>query len=417
MKKASLLFFLLHAVLLMAQDKKSYLVMHKNALDVSYIFPEEKALIIGFGAYHGSAKTEDAELLLLQSVLSRQDIDYYFAETDMSIAHYFNEYLTTGDEALLKDLIVHYGTRVPQERTINVLEKWKKIKAINDRLPQDKKITVLGSDIIVTYKYTYRHLLSLINDTAEWPLAQELQKTVATDTTDYSAKYKSFSKNQLKAFVNDFEINFPKYSRYITDRKMFDYIISAIKTRQLTDFNREREMYTNYMKLRDMYNLKDKKQFFRLGFSHLMKHKEGNSTPFFSMLIDNGILKKNEIITVMGYLTKSEVIWDEVFDKNGNFVNAKTEGDFGIGDAPYEYFKGIEALKTEAVTDLCIFRLNGKASPYSAPECTDLIEVIYDPPQKIDYENACTLDYIDYAVLIRNSPASISVYTITQSKK
>lgn len=115
----------------------------------------------------------------------------------------------------------------------------------------------------------------------------------------------------------------------------------------------------------------------------------------------------------MGYFTKSEVLWEDVFDDNGNFLRSTIEGDFGIGDAPDEYFKGIEALKKEAVADCTIFRLNAPGSPYNLPKCTDMIEVVYDPPQKVEYGTTCTIDFIDYAVLISNSPASTSVYTIT----
>lgn len=412
MKKATIL-FLLHTVLVFAQDKEKYLSQHKNVLDASYTLPGSNAQIIGFGAYHGSAKTEDAEMFILQSLIKQESLDYYFAETDISIAYYFNQYLKTGDEKLLKDLVIHYGSRVPQERTVNVFEKWKRIKALNDKLPKNKKIIILGSDIIVTYKYTYRHLLSLIKDTKNWPHAQELQKTVDVDTTDYSAKYDSFSAKQLKDFIADYEANTAKYNKLLADKKVFAYIISGIKTRQIKDVNRETEMYGNYLKLREMYNLKGKTQFFRLGFFHIMKHKEGNNASFFSMLIDNGLYKKEEVVTVMGYFTKSEVLWEDVFDDNGNFLRSTIEGDFGIGDAPDEYFKGIEALKKEAVADCTIFRLNAPGSPYNLPKCTDMIEVVYDPPQKVEYGTTCTIDFIDYAVLISNSPASTSVYTIT----
>ncbi|RZL14200.1 MAG: hypothetical protein EOO96_31020, partial [Pedobacter sp.] len=282
---------LLFATTLFAQDKETYLSQHKNTLDSNYKLPERNAKIIGFGAYHGSAKTEDAEMFLLQSAISQNGIDYYFAETDICIAHYFNEYLKTGNEALLKDLIVHYGTRVPQERTVNVFEKWKQIKAINDKLPKNKKITVLGADIIVSYKYAYRHLLSLIKDTSNWPSALELKATVVQDTTDYSPYYDSFTKVQLKSFISDYEANTIKYSKVIIDKPLFDYIISSIKTSFTSGYSREKTMYSNYLKLQDIYKLQDKKQFFRLGFFHLLKHKEGEGASFFFMLIDNGMYK------------------------------------------------------------------------------------------------------------------------------
>lgn len=42
---------------------------------------------------HGSAKTEQAELLLLEKLLEQRDTVWYFPETDFSTAHYFEAYL------------------------------------------------------------------------------------------------------------------------------------------------------------------------------------------------------------------------------------------------------------------------------------------------------------------------------------
>jgi len=409
--KIIVIFLFLYTITLFGQDKDAYLLRNKNILDSNYAFPESDANVIGFGAYHGSAKTEDAELFLLQSVVNQNGVDYYFAETDISIAYYFNEYLKNGDEILLKDVIEHYGTRIPQERTVDVLEKWKKLKLINDKLAKNKKITVLGADIIATYKYTYRHLLSTIKNSSDWPLASELMTTVANDTTDFSPYYDSYTKNQLKQFVSDYENAPVKYDKLIRDRAMFLHIINGIKTSFMTKYSREKQMYANYIKLSDIYNLKNKKQFFRLGFSHLLKQKEGDGASFFSMLIDNGIYSKNKVESVLGYLSNSEVFWKDVY-KNGEYSTSANKGGEATGDSPTAYYKGIENLKKQSTSDLNIFKLNNSKSPYRTPGCTDLIELIISDTKQINYGNTATTEYIDYAVLISNSPASTSIYTI-----
>ncbi|MDQ7960877.1 hypothetical protein, partial [Flavobacterium lindanitolerans] len=107
-----------------SQEKQEYLSVNKFDLNKLPEFPQSEMKIIGFGAYHGSAKTEEAELLLLQAVLKNNDVRFYFPETDYSIAYYFNEYMQNGDEKLLKDLVQTYGTRVPQERSVEVFMKW-----------------------------------------------------------------------------------------------------------------------------------------------------------------------------------------------------------------------------------------------------------------------------------------------------
>ena len=405
-----LLLLTLHSALFAQQSKEAYLKENGMALSASYTFPKNMK-IIGFGAFHGSAKTEDAELLIVESLIKNNGLSYYFPETDCSIAHYFDQYLTTGDEALLKDLIETYGTRVPQERTIEVFNKWKKLKALNDKLPNNKKIKVLGADPIVTYKYTYKHLLSLISIPAQWKAALQLQETVAKDTTDYSPYYESYSKNQLKIFVADYNANIEKYKPLIIDKPLFDYIIATIKVSFDNTYHREKEMYNNYLNLVKLYKFEDKLQFFRLGFAHLLKTKEGKARSLFCMLADNNIYPKNEIVSILGYLTKSEVIWDEVYDANGEYRSYTTSGDEGIGDSPTEYFRGIDALKAQKKSDLTIFRMNAQNTPYNKPACVDMVEII-SVEKPIDYGTTVTTDFIDYALLISNSAASRSIYSV-----
>jgi len=409
-----LLFIALHVILYAQQTKADYLNQNASALSKQFIFPEKNIKVIGFGAYHGSAKTEDAELLLIQSLIENNNLRYYFPETDISIAHYFNEYLTTGNEVLLKDLIETYGTRIPQERTVEVFNKWKKLKELNDKLPKKKKIQVLGADPIVTYKYTYRHLLSLINKSAQWTAALQLQETIAKDTTDFSPYYDSFSKNQLKAFVSDYEAHAKKYQSFINDLPMFKHLIGILKVSFDDSYRREKEMYNNYLNLVKIYKCKNKLQFFRLGFSHLLKareHKEDKRGSFFSMLVDNKIYPKNEIVSVLGYLTKSEVIWKDKYDNEGEYVSSVTNSKEGTGDSESEYFKGIEIFKEGKKSDLTIFSLKRPDSPYSESGCTDMVEVI-SKEKTVNYGTSCTTDYIDYVLLLSNSGASHSIYSV-----
>jgi len=408
----TLLLLLCQIIMLGQTDKGVYLENNGSALSEAYNFPNN-IKVIGFGAYHGSAKTEDAELLLLTSLINKNNLRYYFAETDISIAFYFNEYLKTGDEVLLKDLIETYGTRVPQERTIEVVTKWKKIKAMNDKLPKNKRIQVLGADPIVTYKYTYRHLISLINKPKLWPAALRLQKTIAKDTTDFSPYYDSYSKMQLKDFVSDYEADAVKYESYINNKPLFDHLIHILKISFSDGYKREKEMYNNYLTVSKIFNCKDKTQFFRLGFSHLLKAKQPDekSGSFFSMIIDSKMYSKNEIISITGYLTKSSVIWKDKYDKDGEYTHSTTNSDVGTGDSESEYFRGIDDFKSQQKSDLTIFNLNTPQSPYSETSCTDMVEVVTkDNP--VMPGNSTTTDFIDYALLISNSPASRSIYSL-----
>ncbi|TCI84541.1 hypothetical protein [Tenacibaculum sp. M341] len=420
MKKATILLLIFLILQSCKQTKADYLANNRfNVEDTNFEFPQKDFKIIGFGAYHGSVKTEDVELKLLTSLLKSKSIKYYLPETDFSIAHYFNKYLQNGDTLLLKDLVTIYGNRVPQERTIEVYEKWKKLKTINDQLPDQDKLNVVGIDYQVNYKYTSKHILELVNDTKnELAPIQTIQDMVKTDTTSFVLGDLSYAYKVLKDFVNDYETNQDKYNPFISDKKTLDHIVKNIKI-SFGKEDRETIIYNNYIDLSVVYNFKQTPQFLRMGFAHIKKARDGaDGYPyFFTRLIENNIYPKEEIISVIGYFTDSKVVWDEVYDKQGNYTGYTVEAGFGIGDYEKEYFRGIQHLKDSKISDKTLFRLNKKDSPYAINE-PDLIEVIMQDEKSNGeaVKGMSTLAFLDYAVLISDSKESIPIYEMNKKE-
>ena len=134
MKIKILVLFIVSIQLAFSQSKTEYLKNNRfDLLNSNFEFPQSNFKIIGFGAYHGSQETEKAENILLENLINKNKVKYYLPETDLGIAYYFNQYLKSGDTILLKDLVRHYGVRVPQEKSIETYNKWKGIKKINDK--------------------------------------------------------------------------------------------------------------------------------------------------------------------------------------------------------------------------------------------------------------------------------------------
>ncbi|MGH1387393.1 hypothetical protein [Kordia sp.] len=418
MKTYIFFFTLFFSMIVLGQSKPEYLKQNRFDLHTeTFQFPQKGFKILGFGAYHGSVKTEDTELNLLKSILKTQPISYYLPETDFSIAHYFDEFLQTGDTILLKDLIIHYGTIVPQERSIPVYEKWKHLKEMNDQLPKDKKMKVIGIDLLTTYKYTSKHLIDLLDTKQIQSKAlKELQQMVKLDTTDYSPRYDSYSKGVLKRFLADVEAQPGTYKKVVKDEFSWNHIIKNIKV-TFTDFSRLREptIYQNYIDLSKQYNFENNSQFLRIGFAHLEKSREGKKgyPYFFTRLIENKIYKKEDLVTVIGYLTNSEVLWDELYDEQGEYKGFTTEAGFGIGDYEKEYFRGIENLKKTKISDQTLFRLNMKNTPYS-DNMPDLIDIIMTDSKSNSeaVKGMSTTDFMDYAILISDSKASKPIYEL-----
>ncbi len=410
--KLPLLLLILSLSVFSQDNKIKYLT--KNRFDLNspnFKFPQNNFQLIGFGAYHGSQKTETTEIALIKALVKNGKIKYYLPETDFSIAYYFNKYLKSGTTLQLKELVEHYGSRVPQDKSIATFKKWKILKSINDTLPKENKITVLGVDLLVSYKFTAKHLLELIDlKLKNRKSSKELIKMIKNDTVNFFPYSATYSKQVLMNFVKDFENNKNEFKSHIIDRFSFHHIVKNLKE-TFVDFDnaqkRERLMYENYVALSPQYKFAEKAQFARFGFFHLEKQWEGKNPSFFLQLIENKIIARDKLLSVMGYLTESRVLWGRVLDDNGKYKGYNTEGGYGIGDYEKEYFLGIDKLKNTKISDITLFRLNQKGTPY-ADEIPDLMEIVMsDKKSNGDLvKGKSTTEYLDYAVLISKSKAS-----------
>jgi hypothetical protein len=408
MKIKILVLFIVFIQSAFSQSKNEYLKSNRfDLLKSNFEFPQKDFKIIGFGAYHGSQETENVENILLEKLIQNKKIKYYLPETDFGIAHYFNQYLKSGDTILLKDLVKHYGNRVPQEKTIETYNKWKNIKKINDNQLAKDKIEVVGIDLIVTYKYTSKLLIELLlTEKGKFKSYDILTEMIKIDTTDYSPNYDSYSKSVLRNFINEYENNKTEFHLNFKNQKITDNLIENIN---LTFKKRDREktIFDNYLSLNQLYNFNSNPQFVRMGFFHIEKERENNNPSFFTRLIENKIYQREEVISIAGFLTESRVLWDLKFDEKKNYIGYTSEGGYGIGDYWKEYFKGISKLKKNKLSNLTLYRLNNENSPYKKNQ-TDLMEIklFLKKSNKNDLKGKTTTDYFDYAILISNSKAS-----------
>ena len=408
MKNILLLLVLICSVTLYSQNKSAYLRQNRYDLHKpEFVFPQNDFNIIGYGAYHGSAKTYDAEMLIIKSLKKQNALDYYISETNFSQAFYFQKFLETGDEELLKELVLAFQTIVGQEGTIETFEHWKKLRALNQLYP-DNPITVIGFDVINEYKFSIKHLLHLVSDIQNWKLKDELIKISSSDNYDFSIENEETTQ-LLKRFINDYELNKSTYTHQLKDSIGFHHILKNINYTLQEHRDREKIIFENYIYFNKLYELSTKKQFAKYGFFHLQKEREGEYPSFFTRLIEEGIYNRNQVITVMGYLINSKVLWDKVYNQKGGYQNYTIEKGYGIGDYWKEYFKGIRNLKRNKLSDLTLFKLNAFNSPYR--KGVDLIEVklLLREGNKKELKGKATTDFIDYAVLIDNSENQIPI--------
>ena len=413
MLKPIFIFLSLLSLCAFSQSKEEYLKNNRYDLTQdNFEFPQQDFKVVGFGVYHGSVKSEDVEFKIIENLVLNGKIRYYLPETDYSTAHYFNTYLSTGDTVLLKDLVDVYGDRVPQERGIAVYEKWKRLRALNDKVSARYRLKVVGIDKIASYKYVIKHLRSLMQSQLDNHEATAILETPIEEPFAYSAYFKSDARIMLQEFIKVYEANEKKMNPYIKDLKVFKHIIKNIKYTYAEKNEREATIYDNYVELTPKFKFDSRAQFVRFGFFHLEKSREGkNGYPsFFTRLIEGDVYKRDEVISIIGYLTKSKVLWQFKYTKEGLYDGYSTRRGYGIGDYWLERFKGIKRLKNTKLSDMTLFRLNQPNSPYNIKE-PDLMEIVMllRKSNKERVKGMSTLDFIDYGVLISGSDANVPI--------
>lgn len=411
MKKIFTILTLIIPLTIFSQNKKEYL--KQNRFDVEkydFKFPQTDFNIIGFGAYHGSAKTYEAEFYLIKSLKKQNALDYYIPETNFSQAFFFQQYLETGNENLLKELVLAFQTIVSQEGSIETFAHWKNLHLLNQSY-KNNPIKVIGFDIINEYQFPIKHILLLTENIKNWKLKDELKIKSSEKDLNFSIHNKELN-YLLKNFIADYETNKNHYSYQIKDTVSFHHILKNISYNFDDNKDREKIIFENYVYLKDVYHLETKKQFAKYGFFHIEKEREQNYPSFFTRLIEQNIYERSKVITVIGYLTKSEVLWDKIYDKQGNYESYTIKKGYGIGDYWKEYFKGIKNLKKTKLSDITLFKLNDNNSPYSKGTDLKQVKLFLKKSNGKILKGKATTDFMDYAILISYSKNQVPIEEI-----
>ncbi|UTW67540.1 hypothetical protein KFE94_05365 [bacterium SCSIO 12643] len=386
--------------------------LQKNSSDLRKSFPQldlKNQKIIGFAAIHGSAKTEEAEHILLTELIKNHQLKYYFPETDYATALYFQKFIDTGDTILLKKLIYEYGSRVPQEGTVETYQKWLKIQPIF----KQHNVQVLGIDKVISYKYSVIALHDEIKHISGTSYSDSLQSLIQNPNTNWMTYFDSRTKKILKSFVADYEQNQIVYQNQISDTSKFNFIIKNLKA-TWTKGGREQRIYDNYLHLLPQLELENQMAFVRFGVFHIMKSRINNYASFFTRLIENKVYTSSQMVSIQCFLTKSKVLWDAQFDTEGNYKGYSKRAGIGTSDHIFEHYKGIKNLKHTRISDLTFFNLDHDHSPYSIPSELDLVKskkLLYRKRWMPDASKS-TLDYLDYAILISKSKANTPIEEI-----
>ncbi len=412
------------------QSETAYL--KKNAKELKLDKPEDysdlkvirnsikdKEIIIT-GEYHGIKQNTDIQFKFLNYLIDNWDLRYYVTEMGHSEAMMINEYLTTGNEEILKETFQDWRSA---GAIVEEFDAYKKLYEKNKNLPEDRKITILGIDSAsMSERHIKKYTNIIISKVGTLPeelkvFENNLNKLdlIGVNTTKFYLKKEEIQekKKAILEIVNDMQ-NHIKDNRELYEKTFkkdlfnIEFILENIKDLQTlpktfgsspnikTDPEllsmRENYTYKNFKKLCDHYP--KGKYYFHFGAQHtVLKEIWG---------LENIAIK----------LQKDEVFKDKVYAFRtyygaGSYMLLGINNSF-YSNVPTELEKQLQTVKGE-FGDL-IIDLNNKRSPIKNTLNLNYFEVTEREVLKPDSDTKTT-DYFQGIIIIKN-PKGGTAYSV-----
>ncbi|MDR2275985.1 MAG: hypothetical protein LBF27_34080 [Sphingobacterium sp.] len=275
-----------------------------------------------FGEVHGFADNQKMDAIFLKFLNKKEGVRYYVAEMDSTNADKLNRFLkgSTKDQNLLTEVVTAVRKRIPQQSSMELLEKWSVVYDYNQTLADSLKISVLGVD-------------------------------------------------------TDFDNNSRKVSR-------------------------DSAMMVNFTNSLKKLHIENEKFYGLFGFYHVLQRgANGGKMPFAERLKNSGF----KVSSIISYTLDSEMYLPEnpqfptPADQKISMINA---------NGPFMLVKGINDF-SELVqpNSINLFKLDTKDSPYAKSDKLITIKSRIFGESFNPQQEASTLDYFQYIILLKNSEA------------
>ncbi|WP_199907762.1 hypothetical protein [Leeuwenhoekiella sp. MAR_2009_132] len=136
-----------------SKEHIAYLKNHNTVLDTTlndHLFDADfyNSQVFLLGEIHGYADNQTLDKTLFLFLHKKLGVTHYLAEMDSTTAGILNTFLarTPKDTSLLKNVVTAVGTRIPQQASRQLFEKWNTLYDYNLKQHDSLKIKVLGID-------------------------------------------------------------------------------------------------------------------------------------------------------------------------------------------------------------------------------------------------------------------------------
>ncbi|WP_017415047.1 erythromycin esterase family protein [Clostridium tunisiense] len=347
---------------------------------------------------------------LLKYFKQKTNFKYLLWETSYLAGKRYNEYLNTGDEKLISELI----------NTKQESEFWKKLYEYNKTLKQEDKIQVVAPDIgnidnNVNYLIDVLSLKDLpVDMKGDLTLLKEYKSYIETfsnleENQSNKEKYvDTYLKENIEKFTTLYKSIEEKKSSYENILKE-DYFEFNYVLKNLRDYIEVQENAINYVKTNDfaeILRIRDLKiaENFNILYEKLPKGK------YFGKWGDMHTYQK-EVLSAKGIKTNN---FAAQLNKEGSPLKGKILTITTFYDKCFTSMSGHAELfsnyKSNKVMDEVIksnhtlIKLNNNNSPYSKELKWDFVKDEYGKA-----EDGVTTDYFQYIIIIKDSESDVSI--------
>lgn len=369
---------------------------------------------------HGYYKPQEVDFELFKQINKKNGVRYYIAEVDFAQAYYLNQYLATGDESILKQVYQYWYDQKAQWGCKAGFEKWQKMYAYNKTLASSKKIVVLGLDETQNYDMNVQVLNTLLAKSS-----YKKGSNPQLDSLIYFSNTKLVTDSARKSFL--------KYTRRLNDEMAkktssfkkilkknyfsFQYIISNTAAKK----QREIRIFDNFNTYYNEYQLSSEKFYGFWGRFHAMQDSVNGALPFAGMLTRSNLGLKNKVVSIPVFcLESSSMLPTSMLPPIAQQAGTVFSKSPMVNDDSFVYkVKGISILKKITPENgIGIVKLNAAGSPYF--KGLDLVESSSAMDKTFEWvgtKGAATTDYLQYAVIVRNSEWAVPYGDNKEEKK
>lgn len=356
---------------------------------LGYIDSElEKNEIFLTGEIHNVSADTDLEMAFLKYFKEKVNFKYYLCEMPYSMSYFINLYLSTGDDAILKQAFeLKYDTS-----TREMYQHWEDVYEYNSQLEEERRIRVIGVDIEQDIVSTYRFLTSLLPD-------EEVPKEIidsielikeTNDLLKRSFQNKYIAVENTKILLDDLKKNYALYDDFFDEDMIYYKLVlessltyeeAKKKKGDYVEWNNARDqgIYENFLKLDSV--LPQGKYYGQWGLQHVFQSKEHGVMWFAAYLNSDESKYNGKVLSIAYNYLDCEILLEK-------------ETEATSFDAVYPFLAGVKDLYDGKFT---LYKLN--SYDYTRPHI-QMINTLNNEPFEKDV-NA----FFQYILLIKNSEA------------